>query len=382
MSYTPARIGRVDSGPRAQGRPLAVGEPANVTLVDPAARWTVDPARHGEHEPQQPVRRDGADRPGGRHVPARAAHGARRGAGRGGRGVSEAVLVLEDGRTYARRGLRRHRRHVRRDRLQHRHDRLPGDPDRPVVPPADRRDDRAAHRQHRAERRGPGVHADLGRRLRGARPGGPAVELAVACGRWTTGSSAEGIVGIAGVDTRALTRHLREQGVMRAGIFSGDALVDAGGRAVSSRTCSPRCGPARRWPGPTWPARSARPSAYTVEPAAGRCTRRPAADRGRRRPRHQVDDPAPARRARGAHARGAVHGHRRRGPRAGARTGCSSPTARATRAPPRTRSTCCATCSTDGSRSSGSASATRSSAGRWASAPTSWPTATAGSTSR
>jgi dihydroorotase len=44
MSAEPARIGRVDSGPRAQGRPLAVGEPANVTLVDPAARWTVDPA--------------------------------------------------------------------------------------------------------------------------------------------------------------------------------------------------------------------------------------------------------------------------------------------------------------------------------------------------
>ncbi|AEE46108.1 glutamine-hydrolyzing carbamoyl-phosphate synthase small subunit [Cellulomonas fimi] len=35
---------------------------------------------------------------------------------------------------------------------------------------------------------------------------------------------AQGIVGISGVDTRALTRHLRERGVMRAGIFSGDAL--------------------------------------------------------------------------------------------------------------------------------------------------------------
>lgn len=33
-----------------------------------------------------------------------------------------------------------------------------------------------------------------------------------------------GIVGIQGVDTRAITRHLREQGVMRAGIFSGSAL--------------------------------------------------------------------------------------------------------------------------------------------------------------
>lgn len=43
MSTAPARIGRIDTGPQAQGRPLAVGEPANVVLVDPAARWTVDP---------------------------------------------------------------------------------------------------------------------------------------------------------------------------------------------------------------------------------------------------------------------------------------------------------------------------------------------------
>ncbi len=32
-----------------------------------------------------------------------------------------------------------------------------------------------------------------------------------------------GVVGISGVDTRALTRHLRTAGAMRAGIFSGDA---------------------------------------------------------------------------------------------------------------------------------------------------------------
>ncbi len=44
LSTAPARIGRVDTGPTAQGRPIAVGEPANLTLVDPAARWTVDPA--------------------------------------------------------------------------------------------------------------------------------------------------------------------------------------------------------------------------------------------------------------------------------------------------------------------------------------------------
>lgn len=45
MSAAPARIGRIDAGPTPQGRPLAVGEPANVVLVDPTARWVVDPAR-------------------------------------------------------------------------------------------------------------------------------------------------------------------------------------------------------------------------------------------------------------------------------------------------------------------------------------------------
>ncbi|WP_101257106.1 glutamine-hydrolyzing carbamoyl-phosphate synthase small subunit [Streptomyces barkulensis] len=38
--------------------------------------------------------------------------------------------------------------------------------------------------------------------------------------------TAQGVVGISGVDTRALTRHLRERGAMRVGIFSGDAVAD------------------------------------------------------------------------------------------------------------------------------------------------------------
>ncbi|MGP7960974.1 dihydroorotase [Sanguibacter sp. A247] len=44
MSTNPARIGRVDD---RHGRPIAVGEPANVTLVDPTVRRLVDPALHG-----------------------------------------------------------------------------------------------------------------------------------------------------------------------------------------------------------------------------------------------------------------------------------------------------------------------------------------------
>jgi dihydroorotase len=41
MSVRPARIGGLDG----HGRQLAVGSPANLTVVDPAARWTVDPGR-------------------------------------------------------------------------------------------------------------------------------------------------------------------------------------------------------------------------------------------------------------------------------------------------------------------------------------------------
>ncbi|MDR2566842.1 MAG: dihydroorotase [Bifidobacteriaceae bacterium] len=41
MSHRPALIGRV----RSQGRPIQVGESANLTLFDPAARWTVAPER-------------------------------------------------------------------------------------------------------------------------------------------------------------------------------------------------------------------------------------------------------------------------------------------------------------------------------------------------
>ncbi|MCX5266759.1 glutamine-hydrolyzing carbamoyl-phosphate synthase small subunit [Streptomyces sp. NBC_00199] len=36
---------------------------------------------------------------------------------------------------------------------------------------------------------------------------------------------AQGIVGISGIDTRALTRHLREGGSMRAGVFSGESIA-------------------------------------------------------------------------------------------------------------------------------------------------------------
>nr|WP_204264638.1 dihydroorotase [Geodermatophilus normandii] len=45
MAVRPAAIGRLDGrGPQSHGRPLTPGEPANLLLLDPAARAVVDPA--------------------------------------------------------------------------------------------------------------------------------------------------------------------------------------------------------------------------------------------------------------------------------------------------------------------------------------------------
>jgi dihydroorotase len=52
MSIRPARIG----GLHAQGRPLAVGEPANVVLVDAGASWVVDPAAMASRSRNTPFR--------------------------------------------------------------------------------------------------------------------------------------------------------------------------------------------------------------------------------------------------------------------------------------------------------------------------------------
>ncbi|NYI41374.1 dihydroorotase [Demequina lutea] len=61
MSHTPARIGRVEA---AHGRPIAVGEPANLTLVDPQAPWTVDAAALASRSRNTPY--------AGRELPGRA----------------------------------------------------------------------------------------------------------------------------------------------------------------------------------------------------------------------------------------------------------------------------------------------------------------------
>jgi carbamoyl-phosphate synthase small subunit len=71
----------------------------------------------------------------------------------------------------------------------------------------------------------------------------------------------QGVVGISGIDTRALTRHLRERGAMRVGIFSGDALAD-------QATLLARVQEAPRMKGANLSAEVATTEAYVV-PAIG-----------------------------------------------------------------------------------------------------------------
>ena len=54
LSTAPARIGRIDEGARPQGRPLEVGEPANVVLVDPSATRVVVPAEQATASANSP----------------------------------------------------------------------------------------------------------------------------------------------------------------------------------------------------------------------------------------------------------------------------------------------------------------------------------------
>lgn len=58
LSTAPARIGRVED----HGRPIAVGEPANLVLVDPAARHVVDPVAQATKSVNSPFR--GRELPG------------------------------------------------------------------------------------------------------------------------------------------------------------------------------------------------------------------------------------------------------------------------------------------------------------------------------
>ncbi|HZK05190.1 MAG TPA: glutamine-hydrolyzing carbamoyl-phosphate synthase small subunit [Actinomycetaceae bacterium] len=79
------------------------------------------------------------------------------------------------------------------------------------------------------------------------------------------------VVGICEVDTRAITRHLRERGVMRAGIFSGSALP-AGAAAGSPQAIEVLAGMVRETPsmaGAHLAGEVTTPESYVVEPPGG-----------------------------------------------------------------------------------------------------------------
>jgi carbamoyl-phosphate synthase small subunit len=78
--------------------------------------------------------------------------------------------------------------------------------------------------------------------------------------------ASQGVVGIRDVDTRFLTRHLRELGVMRAGIFSGEDLVHEGiERPVAALVAQVRDTPVMA--GADLAREVTTPEAYVVEPS-------------------------------------------------------------------------------------------------------------------
>lgn len=79
----------------------------------------------------------------------------------------------------------------------------------------------------------------------------------------------QGIVGISDIDTRALTRHLRERGVMRAGIFSAAGLVDGAGRRLTDQDLLDVVVAAPLMAGADLAREVSATERYTVEPVRG-----------------------------------------------------------------------------------------------------------------
>ena len=178
---------------------------------------------------------------------------------------------------------------------------------------------------------------------------------------------AQGVVGMCDVDTRALTRHLRERGAMRVGVSSVE--TDAG--ALLERV---RAQPSMS--GAHLADEVSTSESYVVRPDGDAPFRVVAVDLG-------IKSMTPVRMAeRGIE----VHvvpstATLRRDRRPASRTASSSPTDPAIRRRPTARSSCCDRCSAPASRTSASASATSCSVARWAWAPSSSATVTAASTS-
>ena len=122
---------------------------------------------------------------------------------------------------------------------------------------------------------------------------------------------------------------------MRVGISTTESRP--GGAAGAGAGVRPR------WPARTCPARSPPPSRTSCPRSARRRLHR-----RRPRPRDQGEHPADAGRARHRDPRAAGHRDARRRARGRRRTGCSSPTAPATRRRRPARSSCCAGRSSEG----------------------------------
>ena len=99
--------------------------------------------------------------------------------------------------------------------LQHVHDRLSGSIDGSVLQRPDRHHDLSPHRQLRRQSGRRGIRQSAGQRFCGGGAGESPLQLA---GHGIPGPVAgkQGVIGIEGVDTRKIAKHLRSAGAMRA----------------------------------------------------------------------------------------------------------------------------------------------------------------------
>jgi hypothetical protein len=229
MSVAPARI----AGLADQGRPIAVGEPANLVLVDPLGERGPSTGGQPVALAQQPLARAHPARPGRRDVPARRVHGIPRprpaSSTRRRSRESRNVAAQASGAGSAGPGGRSH---VPRQSFGAVGETL-GEAvfSTGMTGYQETLTDPSYHRQvvvmtaPHVGNTGWNDEDDESRRIWVA---GYAVrDPALRPSNWRSARSledelvAQGVVGICGIDTRALTRHLRERGAMRVGIFSG-----------------------------------------------------------------------------------------------------------------------------------------------------------------
>jgi len=177
------------------------------------------------------------------------------------------------------------------------------------------------------------------------------------------------VVGIAGIDTRAVVRHLRTRGSMKAGVFSGDTLANPVELLQRVRDQQSMLGA-------DLAGEVSTPDTYIVEPEGPPRFTVAALDLG-------IKTNTP-RTSPGAASAATCWRRRRPSSRSptSSRTACSCPMAPATRPPPITSWRSLVRCWAPESRCSASVSAIRSWAGRWACPPTRWCSVTAASTSR